>query len=222
MKTNIQLAIADDQRLFLKGMRFIIDTFENIDLIIEAYDGQDLINKLASTTPDVVLLDLKMPVMDGIETTKHLKIHYPDLKIILLTMHNDERLISYMMELGVNGYLLKDEEPEQVKKAIESVMKKDFFFNEYVSKALLKGVKGKHKNRAPSVFSPTGANLTKRELEILQLICQERTTAEIASQLFISTRTVEGHRKNLLEKTNVRNMAGLVIYAMKNQLVTVL
>jgi len=222
MKENIQLAIADDQRLFLKGMRFIIDTFENIDLVIEAYNGQDLIDKLKLNTPDVVLLDLKMPVMDGIETTKYLKIHYPDLKIILLSMHNDERLITYMMEIGANGYLLKDEEPEQVKEAIESVMEKDFFFNEYVSKALLKGVKGKNEPTPATISMRAADNLTKRELEVLQLICQECTTAEIASQLFISVRTVEGHRKNLLEKTGVRNMAGLVIYALKNKLVTIL
>ncbi|MEM1320835.1 MAG: response regulator transcription factor [Bacteroidota bacterium] len=218
---TIKLAIVDDQKLFLNGLKFIIETFEGIELIIEAHDGEDFIQKIKDKTPDVVLLDLKMPIMDGVETTKYLKVHHPDIKILLLTMYNDERFITHLMELGANGYLLKDEEPEIVEEAIRTVVQKGFYFNDYVSKALLTGVKVKNNKALPGFTSNDKLNLTKRELEVLQLICQELTTSEIAQKLFISIRTVEGHRKNLLEKTGVRNMAGLVIYAMKHKLISV-
>lgn len=220
----IKLAIVDDQKLFLNGLKYIIDTFEGIDLVIEANNGAELLQQMEDVTPDVILMDLKMPVMDGVATTQHLKKHQPEIKIILLSMYNEERLINHMMEIGANGYLLKDEEPEIVEEAIRTVMQKDFFFNEYVSRALLKGMKGvKGKPTTPSAsFSSNAAiNLSKRELEVLQLICEELTTAEIANKLFISVRTVEGHRKKLVEKTGVKNMAGLVIYAMKSGLVEV-
>ena len=217
----IKLAIADDQKLFLNGLKYIINSFEGIDLVIEANNGEELIQKIDGQIPDVILMDLKMPVMDGVETTKYLKKHHKDIKIILLSMYNDDRLINHMMEIGANGYLLKDEEPEIVEQAIRAVVDKGFFFNDYVSKALLKGVKEKHKTPlANSPFSPE-LNLSPRELEVLQLICQELTTAEIAGRLYISVRTVEGHRKNLIEKTGVKNMAGLVIHAMKHGLVEV-
>ena len=215
----IKIALADDQVLFLNGMRLIIDSFENMDLIIEAENGQQLIDKLKYKTPDVLLLDLKMPIMDGEEVTKYLKIHYPNIKILLLTMYDDDRLINHLMELGANGYLLKNDPPEEVREAIKTVFKKDFYFNDRISKALLSGIKNKGKTFTNSGSINGPVSLTKRELEILKLICQQMTTAEIAQQLFISVRTVEGHRKNLLEKTGSRNSAGLVIFAYKNNMI---
>lgn len=217
---KIKLAIVDDQKLFLKGLKFIIQTFENVEIILEAFNGQELLSQLESNQPDVILMDIKMPVMDGIEATKIIKKRFPEIKIILLTMYNDERLISHVMELGANGYLLKDEDSEVVHQAINAVVEKGFYFNDYVSSALLKQVKGKSKADPTEIFTKANnANLSRRELEVLQLICKEYSTKEIGTQLYISARTVEGHRKNLLEKTGVRNVAGLVIYAVKNGLV---
>lgn len=213
----IKLALADDQKLFLRGLRLILEDQPNIDIIIEAGNGQELLDAIALEVPDVVLLDLKMPVMDGIEATKQIKEHYPDIKILLLSMHDDERLISHLMNLGANGYLLKDEEPEVVCKAVVAVHEKGFFFNDYTSKALLRGVKSRTK--ITSVNQHLKTELTKRELEILHLICQEYTTAEIAQELYISIRTVDGHRRNLQDKTGVKNVAGLVIYAIRNGIV---
>lgn len=215
--TNIQLAIVDDQKLFLRGLRYILSEFDNMDIMMEAHDGFEFTQKLNEGVPDVVLLDLKMPHMDGIETTKYIRKHVPQLKVILLTMHDDERLITHMMEIGANGYLLKDEEPNEVKKAIESVYEKGFYFNEYVSKALLRRVKSNDVSKAWSFSTPI--RLTPREAEVLKLICQEYTTAEIADKLFISARTVEGHRKNMIEKTGVRNTTGLVVFALQHKLV---
>lgn len=218
----IKLAICDDQVLFLRGLKYIISDFDNIEITLEATNGEDLLKKIPTSSPDVILLDMKMPGLDGIEVTKKIKADFPDIKIILLTMYDDERLISHVIEMGANGYLLKNEEPEVLKSAIESVFTKDLYFNDYVAKALVKSLKSKDKTPLNlSNNSSPPLNLTAREMEILQLICKEMTTAEMAKQLFISARTVEGHRKNLMEKTGVRNTAGLVIFAVRNKLVEV-
>lgn len=215
---RIKLIIADDQVLFLKGLRLLIHTFDNIELVAEAQNGQQLLNLINTHQPDVVLIDLKMPVMDGVEATKIIREKYPDLKIILLSMYNDEQIINHVMKIGANSYLLKNEEPEILQKAIETVFEKGFYFNDYVSKALLSGVQSPSAKVQSTVLSDK-FQLTRRELEILRLICQEYTSGEIAKQLYISSRTVEGHRKSLLAKTGVRNTAGLVLFAMKNHLI---
>ncbi len=217
---SIKLAIADDQKLFLKGLKFLVSEFENIELVLEAENGRDLLEKMETIQPDVILMDLKMPVMDGIEATEILKSRDSSVKIILLTMYNEERLIAHMMKIGANGYLLKDEEPEVLREAIEAVMDRGFFFNEYVSKALVKGLRMKGKPTLQSVAPQAEAKLTRRELEVLQLICQEKTNSQIAEQLFLSPRTVEGHRRKLIEKVGVKNTAGLVIYAYRNGLMS--
>ncbi len=215
---KIKLIIADDQVLFLKGLRLLINTFDSIELVAEATNGEQLIKLINIHQPDVVLIDLKMPVMDGIEATKKIRQTNPELKIILLSMHNDQRIINHIMKIGANSYLLKNEEPEILREAIEEVTKKGFYFNDYVSKALLSGIQ---QPRTGDIHSTLTDNyhLTRREIEILKLICEEYTSGEIAQQLYISTRTVEGHRKSLLSKTGVRNTAGLVLFALKNQLV---
>lgn len=219
--STIKLAIADDQVMFLKGLRMILSTFENVEIVIEAYNGQELLDALETTMPDVILMDLKMPVMDGLEATKAIKAAYPGLKIILLTMFDDERLINHLMKSGANGYLLKNEEPGVLQEAIHAVLEKDYYFNEYVSKALLKGLPALKGELQSQLDLSSRLGLTKRELEVLDLICKELTTAEMAERLYISERTVEGHRKNLLEKTGVRNTAGLVLFAIRNRLVDI-
>ncbi|MCB0628318.1 MAG: response regulator transcription factor [Lewinella sp.] len=215
---TIKLAIADDQILFLKGLRLLIRSFENVELIIEASNGKELIEAIALNQPDVILMDLRMPVMDGLEATEKIRELYPDIRIILLTMYDEERLINHMMKVGANGYLLKNEEPEVLKTAIQTVYEKEFYFNEYVSKALLKGIQKKHQPVRPWKIQDN-LQLTQREMEVLNLICREFTSGEIAEQLFISIRTVENHRNSLLSKTGVRNTAGLIIYAIRNKLV---
>lgn len=216
----IRLAIADDQLLFIKGLKLLISSFEDIQLIIEAHNGQELLDAIAKQQPEVVLMDLRMPVMDGLEATKRIKAQYPKIKILLLSMYDNERLINHMMKVGANGYLLKNEDPEVLKEAIYAVMEKEFYFTEYVSKALLQGTQKKNKEIRPWK-TDRGLNITKRELEILQLICQEYTSHEIAEKLAISKRTVENHRQNIIEKTGVKNTAGLIIFALRNRLVTI-
>ena len=215
---KIRLAIVDDQKLFLEGLRFIVNSFNDIEVMMEASNGKELIELLVpGNLPDVILLDLQMPEMNGLETTNYVKANFPDIKIILLTLHNNESYISLLMENGANSYLVKNENPEVLEKAIIAVVEKDYFFSDYVSKALL----NKNKKREPlnqGFQIHHKVKLSSRELEILKLICQQYTSPEIAKKLFITVRTVEGHRRNLLEKTSVRNTAGLVIFAIKNDL----
>lgn len=213
----IKVALVDDQTLFLKGLRLILAEYPEIEIAIEADNGTDFLLAVEDTLPDVVLLDLKMPGMDGIEVAEALKKQAPSVRIILLTMHDDERFIQHVLSIGANGYLLKNEEPAILREAIQKVMTQEFYLNDYVAKALLNNIK--RPETGPQTPTEKHFSLTPREKEILQLICEELTTNDIAEQLFISTRTVEGHRQNLLEKTGVRNTAGLVIYAMKNQLI---
>lgn len=218
MTPPLKLAVADDQVMFRKGLRLLLRTFDKVELIIEANNGQELLDAIAKNQPDIILLDLRMPVMDGLEATEKIKATYPDIKIILLTSYDDEELINQLMRVGANGYLLKNEEPEVLKEAILAVAEKGFYFNDYVSKALLKGMQKKPREVRPWK-TDNNLELTKREMEVLNLICKEYTSAEIAEELFISIRTVENHRKSLLSKTSVRNTAGLVIYSIRHQLI---
>ncbi|MEO0625959.1 MAG: response regulator transcription factor [Bacteroidota bacterium] len=217
----IKLAIADDHRLFIEGMRLIIDSFSDMEIVLIAENGQQLLDAIPAKQPDIVLLDIKMPVLDGIETTRILRQNHPDIRVLLLSLHNDKRLIKYLMDLGANGYLLKNETPETVRQAITSVMQSGYYFNDYVSRALLDNRKAKNADSSKISLNGKLAQFTNRELEVLSLICRQHTTNEIAGLLYITTRTVEGHRKSLLEKSGARNLAGLVIYALQNKLVDV-
>ncbi|MEL6649314.1 MAG: response regulator transcription factor [Bacteroidota bacterium] len=212
----IRLAIVDDHLILQKGLALILESFVDCELIFTALNGQELIDQLPKQSVDVILMDLEMPVMDGIEATRYVREHYPEIKIILLTMHDNEQYISHLVELGANAYLLKNEEDQELHRAIRAVHQHDFYFNDYVQQALLKRVR---KQSRPSFQQNIVNLLTAREKEVIGLICQELSSKEIADQLFISNKTVETHRKNIREKIGVKNTAGLVIFAMQNGLV---
>jgi len=212
----IKIAIAEDQRLFRACLIPILNDFDHLRVVLEASNGRELLQQMETTSeiPDVIIMDLSMPEMDGLESTQQVKARFPNAKIIILSVHSEERHIVKMVGMGINGYLVKNSELEEVKLAIESVHTKGFYFNDAILKAIQTGMRRqKQKNFAIET------SLTGREKEILQLICQELTTQEIAERLFISVRTVDGHRNNLLEKTGSRNTAGLVLYAIKNSLI---
>ena len=215
---TIKLGLVDDHNLFREGIKSLLNKMPSIELTLEAVSGKDLLVKLNNGVPDVILLDLEMENMNGVDTTLKLQELYPSIKIIILTMHKEERMISYLMEVGANGYLLKDTNQQELETAIRSTYQNGFYFNSFVSEALLKGLK--HKTNKPPAISKD-YHLTARELEVLEGITQEYTTAEIAEQLFLSVRTIEGHRKNLMSKLGVKNTAGLVIKAVKEKIITV-
>lgn len=218
MLSPIKVAIADDHKIFRRGVIDTLTPFANISVVFEAEDGEHLLQIMESDIPDVILMDLKMPKMDGIQATIKVKEKYPDVKIIILTMYEDDNFIVHLVENGANAYLLKNSEPEEIYEAICTTFDKGFYFNENVNLALLKKVLHKNKQQ----FKPTFQNkvqLTEREMEVLQLICNEFTTQEISEQIFLSPRTVEGLRQKLLEKMNVKNTVGLVMYAFRNGLI---
>ncbi|GAB3881914.1 response regulator transcription factor [Spirosoma agri] len=217
MKT-INIAIADDQVLFRKGMLSIVNGFEGMQVTLEADNGRVLLDALetASPFPDVVLLDLSMPELNGVEVTKRLNSMYPALKIIILSVYGEDRFVIHMIDLGVNGFLFKNVEPSEVERAIHTVVEKEFYVNDVFLTAMKNRLSIKKPRQLLNV--DLASSLTAREVEILNLICRQLTAQEIADQLNISTRTVDGHRNHLLEKTGARNTAGLVIFAVKNHL----
>lgn len=211
----ITVALADDEKLFRKGLRTILDKSAQIRVLIEAGSGIELLELLqqAGTPPDVLLLDLSMPGMNGMETFEQVRTKYKQIRILILSVHYNDHYIVTLIEKGANGYLSKNTEPDELERAILTVARNDFYFNEDTIRAMHKNLSGKHKRQLL-----VGEGLTEREIEVLQLICQELTAVEIADRLYISKRTAEGHRNSLLLKTGCRNTAGLVIYAIRHNI----
>jgi len=214
--SKIKIAIADDYKIYRDGLKVGLSTDENIDIIGEADNGEDLLKLLEKKQPDVIIMDLKMPIMDGMEATKLVRKKYPSIKVLVVTMYEDDKFIIHMMENGANGYLLKNAEPEEILKSIYAVYENGYYFNDVVNKALLKKLVLKN-NLKPSFNQ--NIELTERELQVLKLICEEKTAAEIGKEIFLSPRSVEGIRQRLIEKVGVRNTAGLVMFATKNGIV---
>lgn len=213
---QIRVAIADDHQIFRKGVILSMRSYTNIKFIFEAVNGEDLLNKIAIDEPDVILCDLKMPIKDGIDTTKQITKDYPKIRVIILTMYEDERFVGHLMDCGAAGYLLKNTEPAEIRKAIQDVVSNGFFLNTFVNKVLIK------KNYGKTKFNPsltTEIVVTEREKEVLTLVCMEFTATEIAKKMDISSRTVEAIKDRLMERFGVKNSVGLVFYAMKNQLI---
>jgi DNA-binding NarL/FixJ family response regulator len=213
----IKYVIADDHTIFRQGLRLVLSEDPHLSLLAEAADGLALLNILKQTSPDVILLDLKMPGMDGIEATREIRAAYPQIKILILTMHDDEQLIIHLLEAGANGYLIKNTDADEIKLALHACYENGYYFSDYISSLMLKTLM--QKNKTPPTFKAQ-IILNDRELEVLQLICEGFTALEIGKKIYLSNRTVEGIKAALLEKIGVRNAAGLIMYAVKQGLVT--
>lgn len=219
MSTKINIVLADDEVLFRKGISFLLQRESNFNIIFEANDGQELVDYLKSVEilPDIVITDLKMPNLNGVETTKILHAEFPELKIIALTSYNTPSFISNMIQVGAVSYIVKNASPEEVVLTINEVASKGFYYNEEVMKVIYKDIIS---GKQPVKSDLDSMQLTTREIEILKLICKQYNAVEIAETLSISPRTVEGHRNNLLIKTQTKNIAGLVVYAIQNNIIT--
>jgi DNA-binding NarL/FixJ family response regulator len=213
--SNITVGIADDHKIFRKGVILSLRPYTNISFIFEAENGEDLLEKLQGEQPDIVLLDLRMPGKDGIETTKEISKRFPNIRILILTMYEDERFVSHLMENGANGYLLKNADPAEIKKAIMEVMARGYYLNNFVNRVLLK--KSAKNKTIPSLN--TEINISDKEKEVIRLLCLEFTASEIAQKMEISARTVESIKDRLMERFGLKNTAGLVFYAVKNNLI---
>ncbi|MDR6569029.1 MULTISPECIES: response regulator transcription factor [Chitinophaga] len=221
MKKEINIGLVEDQVLFREGMKAIINTWQDMKVIFESADGYSVPDKLrqAAVLPDVMLVDLSLPPdgdkeYSGQHVTQALADTYPEMKILILSVHDDENFINQLIQCGAHGYLVKDSAPQEVQEAIIAVHTKGSYINERALKALqlrtVRAVRSK----------PQNLSITKREEEILQLVCRQYTAEEIAQELFISVKTVNGHRNNLLQKTGSRNVTGLVLYAIRNNIVS--
>ncbi len=214
--STIKIAIADDHKIYRDGLKVGLANDDNLEVVLEADNGEDLIKGLESTSPDVILMDLKMPIMDGMEATKAIRKKSDSIKILVITMYDDDKFIIHLMENGANGYLLKNADSDEIRKSIYAVHENGYYFNDLVNKALLKKLVLKRD------FKPSfnqNIEFTERELEVLKLICEEKTATEMGKEIFLSPRSVEGIRTRLIEKVGVRNTAGLVMFAIKNAIV---
>ncbi len=213
---TIRVAIADDHKIFRKGVILSLRPYTNIKFVQEADNGETLLNGLAESQPDVVLMDLRMPGKDGIEATKTISKQNPHIKVLVLSMYEDERFVFHMMENGANGYLLKNSEPQEIRRAIMDVHEKGYYLNNYVNRILLKRSHARNKT-TPSLNSEI--TLTDKEKDVLRFICMEFTAQEIAKKMEISARTVESIKDRLMERFGSKNTAGLVFFAVKNNLI---
>ncbi|WP_055442714.1 response regulator transcription factor [Lacinutrix himadriensis] len=217
---KINIALADDELLFLQGLKAILGNEENINILFTAQDGEDLVKQLreAKTLPEIVVTDLKMPNLNGVEVTKIIHKEFPDIKVIALTSYFSKPFILNMISIGAVAYLAKNSTPALMIKTIEEVYDKGFYYDGKVMQYVHESITNPKDKNTKSTFDTN--YFTKREIEVLELICKQYTTNDIGETLFISPRTVEGHRNNLLLKTEAKNVAGLVIYALKNKLVS--
>lgn len=213
---NIKVALVDDHVLFRNGLKLLLNNEPNIEVTMEASDGSIFLSQLSEDTPpDIVLMDISMPNMDGIEATRLAVERIPNIKIIALSMFGEEDYYYKMISAGVKGFLLKNSEINDVKEAIAQVMAGNSYFSQEL---LYNVIKNMHQSK--EVLEET-ETLSKRELQVLGEICKGLSNQEIADTLFISKRTVDKHRANLLSKTNSKNTANLIMYAIKNKLISI-
>lgn len=212
----VNIAIADDHKIFKEGIRSALKDKNYIRIIWEAENGLDLMQKMEDSCPDVLLLDISMPEMDGINAIKLLRKQYEETKIIVLTMYDEHEMITRMMEMGANAYLIKTTDPEEIYQAILTCMNDDFYFNDLVNKAVLTKLQSKKTARQ---FYPTVVKFSDKEIRILRLLADDKTTEEISKQVFLSPRTVETIRQNMKSKVGAKTIAGLIVYGMRNKLI---
>ncbi len=214
----IQVIIADDHVLYRAGVKTALSAKKDIRVIAEADNGMHLLNLVKTIKPDVILLDIQMPIMDGVTALPEIKKLCPQTKIIMLTMMDDHSMITKLMELGANSYLSKTSDSEVIYEAIKTCFEQEYYFNSLTNNALLNNLK--QRNAAPpQQLAPQEVQLNDKETTILRLMCEEKSTKEIADMVDLSPRTVEAIRDKLKVKTGAKSTAGLIMYAVKNKII---
>lgn len=212
---NIKVVLVDDHQIVRDGIKLMLEPQAGIDVVGEAENGEQALQLIEKVKADVIVMDINMPVMNGIAATKKIKDEHSHIKVLALTMSNDDSHVRQMVQAGASGYIMKSAGREELTKAIKEVMLGKHYFSDQATESILMDmVKNKGKSSVPD-----DVQITEREKEVLQLIIKEYTNQEIAEKLFISPRTVDAHRRNLLQKTGARNTAGLVSYAFQNNLI---
>lgn len=214
--TKIKVILADDHQMFLDGLASLLAQLQDVEVIATANSGKEVMEKLTGLSPDLVIVDINMPVMNGLETTRKIKEKHPHIKVLGLTMENDLQLVTGMLEAGASGYILKNTGKTELELALRQVMKGEPYLSQTISNQLAQNLlrNFQQKNEVEDPLK----SLTERELEILKLIALEHSNSEIADLLFISPKTVETHRKNLMRKIEVKNSLGVYKFAVKHKL----
>jgi DNA-binding NarL/FixJ family response regulator len=207
-RKKFKIIIADDHTLFRQGLKMILEDMEDIDVIADVANGKELIGITRELLPDLIIMDINMPQINGIEASRVLLQEFPELKILVVSMYGDEQYYNSVIENGVKGFILKDAENTELRSAVNAILNGKTYFSQELLLNLIRNRKNSNQ-----------ISLTQRERQILELICQGLNTTEIAAKLFLSERTIENHRANLLDKTGCRNSLSLVLYAFRNNLV---
>lgn len=210
--------LVDDHCLFRDSLKFVLLNAGNIDVVAEASDGREFLRIVENNIPDLVLMDISMPHMDGIEATKEAISKYPDMKIVALSMFGEEQYYHKMLQAGAKGFVLKESGSDELMKAIVTVMDGDFYFSKEILNRMIRNISANN-NLKGSTLPPQ--KLSEREIEILKLICMGISNTEIAESLSISQRTVEGHRSKILQKTKAKSSIHLLLYAINNKLIEI-
>lgn len=205
-----KVLIADDHQMFLDGLKALLADSDQVQIVAQALNGEEVLDSLKETELDLAVLDINMPKLDGIATTIRIKEEFPNIKVLILSMYNTPEFITHVLEAGADGYILKNTGKRELEFAISKIMEGKTFYGEAITQTMMESY------RKPVKEEPQRVPLTRREKDILREIINELTTAEIAEKLFISTHTVESHRKNMLAKIGARNTAGLVKYAIES------
>ncbi len=216
MANTIQVVIVDDHKLVTDCIGLFLKGARDIKVVGVAHSGKDALDMLTTTTPEVILLDITMPEMSGIELTDAIKKKYPDIKILILSMHSDYNNISDAIDAGADGYVPKDVSSEELVEAIETVSKGKNYFHSTISDEIVKNYANK-RQKSTNVLP----QLTKRELEVLQLFAEGFNNSEIADKLFLSVRTIESHKNHILQKTNMKNSVELIKFAIRNKIIEI-
>jgi len=212
----IKIILADDHEIFRDGFKAMIKKQPSVELIAEASDGEELVQLTRQLKPDVVVTDIKMPIMDGLQATKLLSVEFPGIGIIALSMIDEENLIIDMMEAGAKGYLLKNAHKDEIIEAIKAVNENHIYYCDGASSKLTRLIA--RNSRIPFIKKIPKPEFSQKEIDVICFICQEMTNKEIADRLHLSIRTIEGYRDRILEKVGARNSAGIVIYAIRNKI----
>jgi len=216
--SSVRVMIADDHQIFIDGLCALLAEESKIEILGTAKNGKILLDMMAEDTPDVVLLDINMPEMDGIETTSILSKQFKDVKVIILSTYDDVRIVKRIIKAGADGFLVKNTSREDLLAAIEKVQSGKKFYSSHIQEKIISSLTGEKPEKS-SQFNYQSSELTERETEIVGLIAKELSGPEIAKSLFLSLNTVNTHRKHILKKLNVKNTAGIVKYALKNGLI---
>lgn len=208
MNEKISIALADDHTMFRRGLVAILKGYNEVEVLFDAANGKELIEKINAATykPQVCIIDVNMPIMHGYDTVKNIKTNHPDILMLALSMYNDETNIIQMLRAGAHGYVVKDSEPAVLVEAIKTVKEKGFYNSELITSSVLINI---HKDEKKTA-------ITAQELQFLKYVCNEMTYKEIAQEMNIAERTVDGYRDSLFEKLHVRSRVGLAIYALQN------